>query len=111
ECDCFCDGVLDGFGAAACECRSVLHSFLDSVSFHSGKWQQDGVPSGSVDEVADRRTIQSDDEIAFPVAGYAAVGDLGGTPVEGDLGGDEAAVVAPGTTGPRPRDPHRPPRP
>src|SRR6185437_14824025 len=39
-----------------------------SVSFHSGKWKQDGVSRCSFDECADRGTVQPDDESGSPGA-------------------------------------------
>jgi hypothetical protein len=89
----------------------VLHAVLDSVSFHSGKWQQDGAPSRPLDECADRGTVQPDDEVALPVSGHLAIVDLGGAAIEGDLGGDEAALVAPCAAGPCPGYPQRTPGP
>ena len=56
-------------------------------------------PRRSLDEGADRRTLQPDHQIAFPVAGNGPVFDLGWSPADHHFGGD----VGPGLSSwPRP---------
>jgi hypothetical protein len=41
--------------------------------------QEHGKPRGSLDERADRRAVESKDQVALPVARHGAILDLGGS--------------------------------
>ena len=51
--------------------RPVLHARDGAVAFHSGKMQQHCEPRGAFHQSADRRSAQADDQVTFPVSGYA----------------------------------------
>jgi hypothetical protein len=56
-------------------------------------------PAGPLDESADRRAAQAEDEVAFPVAGDGPVDGFGGPLADHDLFGDEP-FPAPAGAGP-----------
>ncbi len=62
---------------------------------------------GPLDERADRRPLEPDDEVAFPVAGNRPIFRLGRPFADEDLRGHEL-LAAPAGAGPR--DPQCPPR-
>ena len=60
----------------------------------------------ALDQRADRRAAQAEDEVSFPVSRHRPIGRFGGTLADHDLGRDEA-LAAPACA--RPRHPQRPP--
>src|SRR6266545_5072680 len=101
------DRVADSRSAVSGERRAVLDPGL-VVSGHAGQVQQHGEPGGALDQGPDRRTAQTEDEVAFPVPGNGAVFDLGGPFADHDLGADELLAPAPGACS---WDAQRPPSP
>ena len=95
------DRIADRFGTVAGERRTVLHPRLETaVTFHRREVQQHGEPRRALDERADRRLLQPDDEVALPVAGHRSVGGLGRSLADHDLWGDEVLALP---LRPRPR--------
>jgi hypothetical protein len=89
-CDRGGDRVADGFGAVPGECRPVLCPWLPAVAVHTRQVQQHREARAPLDQSADRRAAQAEDEIALPVAGESAVCGLGGPLADQDLVADEA---------------------
>ena len=100
------DGVADGFGAVPGERRPVLDSRAVAVAVHAWQVQQHREPGGALDERADRRAVETDDEVALPVAGHRSIVGLGGSLADHHLRADE--LLAP-PRGARPGDAQRPP--
>ena len=69
----------------ACECRPVLVSWLVLMSRKRRQMQQHREARRSLYERANGGTVQSDDEVAFPVTGYGAILDRGGTLADENL--------------------------
>ena len=59
------------------------------MAFHWRKAKQHREAGGAFDERADRRTVQTEDEVAFPVAGNSSILDLGRSFADHDLWRDE----------------------
>ncbi len=74
------------------ERRPVLDGVLVSIALFSRQMDQQGEPRGPLDQRADRRAFQPDDEVAFPVPGDGTIVGLGGSLTDHHLRGD----VAPG---------------
>jgi len=70
-----------------------------AVALHARQVQQHREPGGALDQGADRGTVQSHDEVAFPVPRHGAVGGLGGTLADHDLWGGEL-LASPTGAGP-----------
>jgi hypothetical protein len=83
------DRVSHGFGAVTGERWAVLHRWFGAVAFHAWQVQQHREPCGALDEGSDRRVVQPDDEIAFPVTRHGPVISLGGSFADHHLRGDE----------------------
>ena len=83
-----------------------MDPLLLAVSWHAGKMQQHREPRRALNKGPDRGTVQSEDQVAFPVAWHCPVVGLGRTLGDHDLGADELAAPP---LGPRPRDPQRSP--
>jgi hypothetical protein len=64
------NGISNGLGAVAGQRRPVLGSH-SAVSLHGRQMQQHREPGGAFDQRADRRTVQPDDQVAFPCPGTA----------------------------------------
>jgi hypothetical protein len=101
------DRVADSLSTVSGERRAVLDPGL-VVSGHRRQVQQHDEPGGALDQCPDRRTAQTEDEVAFPVPGNGAVFDLGGPCADHDLGADELLAPAPGACS---GDAQRPPSP
>ena len=71
----------------------VVDSLLLAVSWHAGKVQQHREPRGALNKGPDGGTLQSEDQVAFPVAWHCPVVGLGRSLGDHDLGVDE--LVAP----------------
>src|SRR5712692_3026569 len=90
------DGVSDSLGAVAGQGRPVLDPRLGAVAIRSGKVQQHREPRGALDQRADRRPVEPDDQIPFPVSRDSTILDLSGAGADHDLRGDEAGTALPG---------------
>ena len=64
----------------------VVDSLLLAVSWHAGKVQQHREPGGAFNKRPDRGTLQSEDQVSFPVAWDCPVVGLGRTLGDHDLG-------------------------
>ena len=71
-----------------------------AVAVHARQVQQHREPGGALDQCPDRRAVQSDDQIAFPVARHRPVGGFGRALADHDLRADEVPA-APARAGPR----------
>ena len=100
------DGIAHSLGAVARQRRTVLGPRLAAVAIHGRQMQQQREPGGALDERPDRRAVEADDEVAFPVAGHGTVRGLGGPLADQDLRGHERLPAA---TGPCAGDAQRPP--
>ena len=87
--DRFGNGVANCFCTVTGKRGSVLDAGFGAVALHRRKAQQHGEPGGALDEGADCRAIQTDDEVALPVAGNGTIIGFGGSLADHDLGGDE----------------------
>jgi hypothetical protein len=76
------DGFPNGFSAMASEWWTVLDSGFGAVPVHAGQVQQHREPCRALDERADRRAAQPEDQIALPMARNGAVLGFGGREVE-----------------------------
>ena len=67
----------------------VVDSLLLAVSWHGWKVQQHREPGRALNKRPDRGTLQSEDQVAFPVSWHCPVVCLGRTLADHDLGTDE----------------------
>ena len=79
------DRVADRLGAVAGERGAVLDP-RPAVPVHRRQVQQHGEAGGALDQRADRRAVQAEDQIALPVPGHGPVLGLGGPLADQDLG-------------------------
>ena len=100
------DRVSDGLGAMTGKRGPVLDPLLLAVAWHAGKMQQHREPRRALNKRPDRGTLQSEDQVAFPVSWHCPVVGLGRTLGDHDLGTDELAAPP---LGPRPWDSQRSP--
>ena len=100
------DRVADGLGAMARKRGPVLDPLLLAVAWHAGKVQQHRESRGALNKGPDRGTLQSEDQVTFPVSWHCPVVGLGRTLGDHDLGADELAAPP---LGPRPGHPQRSP--
>ena len=100
------DRVADGLGAMTGERGPVVDSLLLAVAWHAGKVQQHREPGRALNKRPDRGTLQSEDQVTFPVSWHCPVVGLGRTLDDHDLGADELAAPP---LGPRPGHPQRSP--
>jgi hypothetical protein len=91
------DRVSDGFGAVPGQRRPVLDSQLLFFSGHGWQVQEHCEPGAAFHQGADRRAVQAEDEVAFPMTGNGPVLDLRGPFADHDLVSDE--VLAPARAG------------
>ena len=103
--DLFGDRVADRLGAVTGERRPVLDPRLEAMAFHRRQAQQHREPGGAFDERADRRAVQAEDEVAFPVAGNGPIFDLGGAFADHDLRCDELLAASAGASSRHPKRP------
>ena len=61
---------------------------------HAWQMQQHGEPGSAFDEGSDRRAVQAEDEVAFPVSGDGSVFHLGGPFADHDFGPDELLAAS-----------------
>src|ERR1019366_8902371 len=87
------DRVADGFGAVSCERWAVLDAHL-TMAGHAWQVEEDREPGGAFNQRADRRAVQAEDEIAFPMTGNRSIRDLRRPLADHDLGGDEVLAAA-----------------
>ena len=86
------DRVADGLGARPGDGRPVL----DARAVAAGQRrqvQQHGEAAGALDQGADRRAVDADDQVALPVARDGAIGGLGGPLADHHLLADEALAA------------------
>ena len=88
--------------AVAGESGTVFGLLLFAVAWHGWEVSQHREPGGPLHQRSDRRTVQSEDQVAFPVSWHCPVVGLGGALADHDLGADELVAPLPG---PCPRDP------
>ena len=84
--DRLCDRVSDCLGAVTGKRGSVVDPLLFSVAWHGWKVQQHREPRGALNQRPDRGTVQSQDQVAFPVSWHCPVVGLGRTLGDHDLG-------------------------
>ena len=75
----------------------VVDPLLLAVAWHAGKMQQHREPRGALNKRPDRGTLQSEDQVAFPVAWHCPVVGLGRSLGDHDLGADELLAPPPGS--------------
>ncbi len=92
--------VTNRLGAVPGERRTILDPG-PCMLWHARQVQQHGEPGGPFDERADGRTVETEDEVTLPVAGYGPVVGLGWPLADEHLVADEALDAC---TGARPRD-------
>ena len=83
------DGVANRLGAMTGKRGPVLDPWFDAMALHGRKPQQHCEASRALDEGADRRSVQTQDEVAFPVARNSSIFGLGGSFTDHDLRRDE----------------------
>ena len=83
-----------------------MDPLLLAVSWHGWKVQQHREPGRALNKGPDRGTLQSEDQVSFPVSWHCPVVGLGRTLADHDLGADELLAPPPD---PGPRDPQRSP--
>ena len=103
--DAACDGVAHRLGAVSGEGRSVLLSRVRPMPGHGWKMKEHREARRSLDQRADRRAVQAQDQVALPVARDSPVIGLGWTFADHDLRSDEGFAAACGTGA---RNPERP---
>ena len=99
------DRLAYRLGSMAGERGAVLARGPLAVARHARQVQQHREARGALDERADRRAAEPEDEVPFPVARHRPVGGLRRTLADHDLGRDEA--LAPPAQA-RPRHTQRP---
>jgi hypothetical protein len=67
-----------------------------AVALHRRQVQQHNDTAGALDQRADRRAVEAEDQIALPVAGHRAIGGLGGPLADHHLIADKALAAAGG---------------
>src|SRR3984885_2023508 len=82
------DRVTDRLGAAPCQGRTVLDPRA-VVARHRREMQQHREPGRALDQSADRRAPQPQDQVSLPVSGNGTVLGLGRALADQDLIGDE----------------------
>jgi hypothetical protein len=73
------DGATHYLSAVAGERRCLLHARFGAVTFHRRRAQEDREAIRALDEGADRRFVEPDNEVALSLAGLGAVGDFSRT--------------------------------
>lgn len=101
-----CNGVTHGLGTMAGQGRAVLLSITLAVSRHGRKMEQHREPRCSLDQRADGRAVQADDQVSLPMAGNGTIIGFCGAPADHDLGRHERFAPA---LSPCRRDTQRPP--
>ena len=86
----------------------VVDPLLFSVAWHGWEVSQHREPGGPLHQSPDRRTVESQDQVAFPVSWHCPVVGLGGALGDEDLGSNERLASPPGSC---PGDPQRSPGP
>ncbi|GHG36929.1 hypothetical protein GCM10017322_39650 [Paracoccus aerius] len=64
--DGFCDGIPDGLGTMTGKGWSILHGFARPMPFHARQVQEHGEAGRALDQCADRRTAETENEVALP---------------------------------------------
>ncbi|EQD77774.1 hypothetical protein B1A_02746 [mine drainage metagenome] len=90
-----------------CKGGSILGPDPVAMAGHRGQVQQERIPGGTLDQRTDRGTVQTDDQVPFPMARYGTISRLGGTLADQDFRGNKALTALPGSGA---RHPQRPPR-
>jgi hypothetical protein len=93
----------DGLGEGTChrdravagQRRAVLRARDDAPAFFTGQVNEHREPSRALDQSADRRALESDDEVAFPMPGHVAVIGFGRALADQDLRGDVRPCLLP----------------
>ena len=83
--------------AVAGESGPVFDPLPFAVAWHGWKVQQHREPGGALNQGSDRGTVESDDQVAFPVSWHCPVVGLGGALGDHDLGSNERAASPPGS--------------
>src|SRR4051794_16497529 len=102
------DGAAYRLGAMAREGGPVLQPLTFPVPRHARQMEQHGEPRRALDQGADCRAAQTQDQISLPMTRYRPVGHLSRALADHDLGRDMR--LAP-TTAASSRNPERPPSP
>jgi hypothetical protein len=100
------DRVAHRLGAVSGERGAVLHANLKAMADHARQVQQQGKARRALHQGADRGTLQTHDQVTFPVARHGAIGGFRRTLADHDLRGEESLATP---VCPRPRHPQGPP--
>jgi hypothetical protein len=73
---------------------SVLNPSGIGVGGHARQMPQEREPCGSFYQCADRRTVQTEDEISLPMARHRPISDFSGTLADHELGRNERFAFA-----------------
>ena len=98
--------VTYGLGAVAGESGPVVDPFLLAVAWHRWQVQQHREPAGPLHKRPDCGTVESEDQVTFPVSWHGSIVGFGRSLGDHDLGSDEPVAPLPGSC---PRDPQRSP--
>ena len=90
------DRVAHGLGAMTRERGPVLDPLLLAVAWHWWEVQQHREPRRALNKRPNRGTVQSENQVTFPVSGHCPVFDLWGALADHDLGSDEPLAPLPG---------------
>jgi hypothetical protein len=88
------DSVAHGFGTVSGECRAILLPLVRSVAGHWRTMEKHREAGRPFDQCANRRTVQTQDQVALPVARDSSVISLCGPFADHDLGGDEGFAAS-----------------
>ena len=79
------DRVTDCCGAVPGQRGPVLDARFGAVSVHAWQVQQHREPAGALHKCPDRGTVESEDQIAFPVPRHRSIVGIGGSLADHDL--------------------------
>jgi hypothetical protein len=92
------DGARDSCTDSFCPMTGKGWSVLDpsgiAIGCHARQMQQEREPGRSFYQSADRRTVQTEDEISLPMARYRPISDFRGALADHDFGRNERFVLA-----------------
>ena len=83
------DRVTNRLGAVSCKRRPVLDARPSTMTLHARQMQQHREARRALDQRADRRAAEPQDQVAFPVARHRPVIGFGRTLGDHDVGRDE----------------------